>query len=175
MKVDQYGQMVYDSADVFDILMHEVNSSVDNFKPGPFIVDDSTIDINAANKVAGYNALLEHTKDNTLTVDEFDKAHQESWFMPTSYKEMDICEHVLSLCETQPELQRCGEELLMYQERNLFDLLRYIKYLVDIMELNSVIWGVGRGSSVSSYVLYKLKVHKIDSMYYNLDVGEFLR
>ena len=62
-----------------------------------------------------------------------------------------------------------------YQERNLFDLLRYLKYLVDLMRKNRLIWGVGRGSSVASYVLYLLGVHRIDSMYYDLDPSEFLR
>jgi DNA polymerase III alpha subunit len=68
-----------------------------------------------------------------------------------------------------------GHELLLYQERGLFDLLRYLKYLVDTMHDNHVIWGVGRGSSVASYVLYLLGVHRIDSMYYELDPAEFLR
>lgn len=95
--------------------------------------------------------------------------------MPAEYKTLDIAEHVLSLCNTQEQLQRCGQELLLYQERNLFDLLRYLKYLVDVMKDNHIIWGVGRGSSVASYVLYKLGVHRIDSMYYNLDIAEFLR
>jgi DNA polymerase-3 subunit alpha len=79
------------------------------------------------------------------------------------------------LCDTEAELQRCGTELLLYQERNLFDLLKYLKYLVDVMKQNNVIWGVGRGSSVASYVLYKLGVHRIDSLHYNLNVAEFLR
>ena len=95
--------------------------------------------------------------------------------MPDEYKNMDIAEHVLSLFETQTELQRCGQELLLFQERGLFDLLRYLKYLVDVMRENRVIWGVGRGSSVASYVLYKLGVHRIDSMFYDLDPREFLR
>ncbi len=43
------------------------------------------------------------------------------------------------------------------------------------MRENHVIWGVGRGSSVSSYVLYKLGIHRIDSIFYDLDVEEFLR
>jgi len=63
----------------------------------------------------------------------------------------------------------------MYQERDLFNLLRYLKYLVDVMSDNQVIWGVGRGSSVASYVLYKLGVHRIDSLHYDLDPAEFLR
>lgn len=95
--------------------------------------------------------------------------------MPADYQDMDIAAHVLSLCQTQEQLQRCGAELLLYQERDLFDLLRYLKYLVDVMKTNNIVWGVGRGSSVASYVLYLLGVHRIDSMYYNLDITEFLR
>jgi DNA polymerase III alpha subunit len=95
--------------------------------------------------------------------------------MPKEYKQLDIAAHILGLCESEAELQRCGQELLLYQERNLFDLLRYLAYLVAVMKSNCVIWGVGRGSSVASYVLYKLGVHRIDSLYYNLDINEFLR
>jgi DNA polymerase-3 subunit alpha len=95
--------------------------------------------------------------------------------MPDSYKQLDIAQHILDLCTTDTELQRCGHELLLYQERDLFDLLRFLKYLVDTMSEHQVIWGVGRGSSVASYVLYKLGVHRIDSMFYELDVEEFLR
>jgi DNA polymerase III alpha subunit len=95
--------------------------------------------------------------------------------MPEQYKNMDIAAHVLGLCTTEAELQRCGKELLLYQERNLFNLLRFMAYMVDVMTEHNIVWGVGRGSSVASYVLYKLKVHQIDSMYYNLDVEEFLR
>jgi DNA polymerase III alpha subunit len=43
------------------------------------------------------------------------------------------------------------------------------------MHEHNLIWGVGRGSSVASYVLYKIGIHKIDSLFYDLDVGEFLR
>jgi len=50
-----------------------------------------------------------------------------------------------------------------------------LKYLVDTLRKNNVIWGVGRGSSVASYVLFLLGVHKIDSLYYNLDIEEFLK
>jgi DNA polymerase III alpha subunit len=117
-----------------------------------------------------YNELV-----GQLTTEEFDHRNQQTWFMPDEYKQLDIAQHVLSTCTSDQEVQRVGHELLMYQERNLFDLLRYLKYLVDIMTHNHLIWGVGRGSSVASYVLYKLGVHKIDSLYYDLDPAEFLR
>ena len=91
------------------------------------------------------------------------------------FRSLDIAEYVLNLCSTNAELQRCGQELMMFQERNLFNLLRYLKFLVDLMTQHRLIWGVGRGSSVASFVLYKLGVHKIDSLYYDLDPAEFLR
>ena len=95
--------------------------------------------------------------------------------MPDEYKTLDIAQYILDLCTTEPELQRVGEELLLYQERNLFPLLQYLKYFVDTMRANKVVWGLGRGSSTASYVLYLLGVHKINSLYYDLPVEEFLK
>jgi len=105
----------------------------------------------------------------------FDQTMQSNWHMPDEYKQLDIAQWVLDKCSSQAELQRVGEELLLYGERDLFDLLRYLKYFVDTMRSNKVVWGLGRGSSVASYVLYLIGVHKINSMYYDLDIHEFLR
>jgi DNA polymerase-3 subunit alpha len=118
---------------------------------------------------------IRHVGDPTVTMTVFDQQAQARWHMPQEYKTLDIAEYILGLCSTEAELQRVGHELLLYQEKDLFNLLRYLKYLVDIMTENCVIWGVGRGSSVASYVLYKLGVHKINSMFYNLEPKEFLR
>jgi len=105
----------------------------------------------------------------------FDQAMQSNWHMPDEYKQLDIAQWLMDQCKTQPELQRVGEELLLYAERDLLDLLRYLKYFVDTMRANDVVWGLGRGSSVASYALYLIGVHRINSMYYDLDIGEFLR
>ena len=174
MNQDKFGQMVFNSDEVFDILMHDVNSSEVDYKPGPFLIEDKNTNVEKINSLVGYEALINYLESDK-SVDDFDRENQQDWWMPDSYKEMDIAKYVLDLCNSAAELQRCGEELLLYVKKDLLDLLRYMKYLVDIMELNNVIWGVGRGSSVSSYVLYKLKVHRIDSMFYNLDPREFLR
>jgi DNA polymerase III alpha subunit len=95
--------------------------------------------------------------------------------MPDEYKRMDIAKWLLDECKSQAELQRVGEELLLYQERDLFDLLRYLKYMVDTFRKNNVVWGLGRGSSVASFALYLIGVHKINSMYYDLNINEFLK
>jgi DNA polymerase-3 subunit alpha len=95
--------------------------------------------------------------------------------MPQEYAELDIAKHILELCKTPEDLQRVAQELLLFQEQNLFPLLCYLKYLVDTMREHSVVWGVGRGSSVASYVLYIIGVHKINPIKHNLDWREFLR
>jgi len=170
MTSDRYGQLIYSDSDIIDLLMQGRNL----LDLKQLLVDDS-VDLQQLTAVVETVPDLVGYQHSVETIEEFDQRLQSCWHMPEEYRELDIAAHVLSLCTTQEQLQRCGEELLLYQERGLFDLLRYLKYLVSVMTEHGVIWGVGRGSSVSSYVLYLLKVHRIDSMYYNLDIHEFLR
>ena len=67
------------------------------------------------------------------------------------------------------------KDLTEFEKRGMSDLLRYMIYLVDFMRENNIVWGVGRGSSVASYILYLIGIHSVDSMKYNLDWREFLR
>jgi hypothetical protein len=173
MKTNKFGEIIYGEDDVCTLLMQGRNIS-----ELEHLTVDSGINVESlASLIEDPSAILTWTfpEDSSISVPEFDHIRQGHWFMPDEYKSMDIAEYVLSLCSTQQQLQRCGQELMLFQERNLFDLLKYLKYLVDVMRKNNVIWGVGRGSSVASYVLYKLGVHRIDSMFYDLDPQEFLR
>jgi hypothetical protein len=173
MKQNNFGELVFSENDICDLLMQ--GRSVDSLKH--LVVDPSVNIEELAMHVERPESLLTWTFPYNVetSVPEFHLTQQNSWHMPDEYKQLDIAAHILGLCQSEAELQRCGEELLLYQERNLFDLLRYLKYLVDVMTANCVIWGVGRGSSVASYVLYQLGVHRIDSLYYKLDCREFLR
>lgn len=170
MKTNKFGQLVYSENDVCDLLMqgHDMN------KFNGMIVDDS---VRANHMPDLISPMIQFGQPESPDSDvaRFHQQQQSHWHMPDQYRDMDIATHVLDLCRTEAELQRCGAELLLFQERNLFDLLKYLKYMVDVMSANQVVWGVGRGSSVASYVLYKLGVHRIDSLYYNLDISEFLR
>jgi len=173
MKQNKFGELVFSEDDICDLLMQ--GRTVDSLQR---MTVDETVDLeNLVGLIEKPESLFRwsfpHNSD--IAVPEFHLTQQNSWHMPAEYKQLDIAEHILGLCKSEAELQRCGEELLLFQERNLFDLLRYLKYLVDVMTINCVIWGVGRGSSVASYVLYKLGVHRIDSLFYNLDCREFLR
>jgi len=162
---NKFGELVYSKQDIMSLIMqgHSINN----------IIVDSTVTLD--NSLLD-NPLIPLTEMyDTVSVPQFDYMNQQEWMMPNEYKQLDIAEYLLGLCTTDAELQRVGQELLLYNEKNLFDLLRYLKYLVDTMKANDIIWGVGRGSSVASYVLYLLEIHKVDSMYYDLDPEEFLR
>jgi DNA polymerase III alpha subunit len=118
---------------------------------------------------------LKELEEITADPVEWHEVNQNTWFMPDEYKNMDIAKWLLDLCRNETELQRTGTELLMYAERDLLDLLRYLKYFVDTLRSNNIVWGVGRGSSVASFVLYLIGVHRINSITYNLDIDEFIR
>ena len=73
------------------------------------------------------------------------------------------------------EWNRAFEEIQEFERRDMKNLLRYMVYLVDFMRENNIVWGVGRGSSVASYVLYLIGIHRVNSIQFDLDWREFLR
>ena len=170
MKYDQYGQAYTDSNELCNLLYKDPKLDISRFQ-----VEDSLEYNRSVAELHAELDLLDSYHEIFQTVEEFDSTLQHNWHMPQEYRDLDIAEYVLGLCHQEHELQRVGKELLLYQERDLFDLLRYLKYLVDTLRKNNVVWGVGRGSSVASYVLFLIGVHKIDSLYYNLDIEEFLK
>jgi DNA polymerase III alpha subunit len=170
---NKFDELVFSESDICNVIMQ--GRDVDSLR---HVIVDETVNLKELIRhVEQPESLLTWAfpHDSNISTLEFHKAQQSMWHMPDNYKNLDIAQHVLGLCQTEAELQRCGAELLLYQERDLFDLLRYLTYLVDIMTKNHIIWGVGRGSSVASYVLYLLGIHRINSMHYNLDIAEFLR
>jgi DNA polymerase III alpha subunit len=170
MKQNKFGELIFAETDIMDLVMQGHDLSILDV----MIVDD-TVNLASMSDTLDPVPRLQQQRFHTVSVPEWHRQQQANWHMPEKYKQLDIAAHVLGLCAAEAELQRCGQELLLYQERDLFDLLRYLTYLVDVMTENNIIWGVGRGSSVASYVLYKLGVHRIDSLHYNLDIHEFLR
>ena len=172
MRSNQYGEIVLDETDLCDLIMQ--GRDLTQMK----CVVDHTVDIESAIQLLedpGQLVTWTFPYNSDISVPDWDSIQQRNWHMPAEYQQLDIAELVVAMCDTPEKLQRVGHELLLYQERGLFNLLRYLKYLVDVMKNNHVIWGVGRGSSVASYVLYLLGVHRIDSIYYDLAVEEFLR
>ena len=107
--------------------------------------------------------------------DKYNAALIDNWYIPEHYKSIDARRWILNRPMTHEERDRVMAELQEFQARDMMPLLNFLLYMVDTMRENNIVWGVGRGSSVASYVLYLIGVHRINSMKYNLDYKEFFR
>jgi len=168
MITDYYGRPIYTERDLVDIYMKNPDQKLKH------VYTDTKIEIDPSLEINKVPQLIEHTLAQ-LSVADFDEEMRNKWHMPVQYREFDIAKWLLEQCKHEEEIQRVGKELLLYQNRGHFILLQYMKYLVDLMRENNIVWGVGRGSSVSSFVLFLIGIHRINSIYYGLDVEEFLK
>jgi DNA polymerase III alpha subunit len=125
------------------------------------------------------------------TVEQFNSACEEldlekienvvqwskDFLIPKYYKDLDVEEYIRARArmEAPDTAARVEHELALYKAMNLYPVLQLMIYIVDTMRKNNIVWGVGRGSSVASYCLYLIGVHKIDSIKYNLNIREFLK
>lgn len=168
MATDLYGRQILSEDDLCQIYMRNPDQVITNALVDKEIVFNKNLELKNVPKITTYQNL-------NLSITDFDKINQNTWYMPIEYQNFDIAKYVLDLCVEEYELQRVGEELIKFQEREMFPLLCYCKYLVDTMRNNNIVWGVGRGSSVSSYVLYLIGIHRINSLHYGLNIDEFLK
>jgi DNA polymerase III alpha subunit len=171
MHIDQYGIAIYDSQDIEKFLYQGKNNFLDKILVNGN--DPEIIKYNQTCEQMGGNPLVIH-QCLDLDISVFDSKLQKDWMMPEEYKILDI-ETFLVQHSNKAHYQRLMEELAEFRARNMLDLLRWLKYFVDTCRKENIVWGVGRGSSVSSYILYVIGVHKIDPIRYNLDWRDFLR
>ena len=167
--IDKFGQVVNNETEAMTLLYHNPTLDI-----GQIVLEDATKYKTATKDLYSELAQVQQYVESNLTVEEFDKQKQQNWYMPKEYKDFDIAKWLLDQCSNDEELQRAGKELLVFQERGLMMLLNYMKYLVDTMRSNNIVWGVGRGSSVGSFVLYKIGINRINPIYYRLDFEDFL-
>jgi len=165
---DYYGRPIYTERDLVDIYMKNPDQKLKG------VLTDRKLEIDPSLEIENVPELIEHTLAQ-VSVADFDEEMRSKWHMPAKYRELDIAKWLLEQCKHEEEIQRVGKELLLYQKRGQFQLLQYMKYLVDLMREHNIVWGVGRGSSVSSFVLFLIGIHRINSIYYGLDVEEFLK
>lgn len=168
MRLDNLGTPIFSSQDIFELIYQGKLDILPKL-----LTEAGDPEIIKFNENSDGIKLKEY-QELSVTVEEFDQALQSDWFMPDKYKTLDIEEWLLDSCPEENH-QRLIDELQEYRARNMLNLLRWLKYFVDTCRKNNIVWGVGRGSSVASYTLYLLEVHKIDSLKYNLDWREFLR
>jgi len=167
--IDDYGVVVFREQGIMELLYRG--------KP----IDDITVETSRGTKL--FNELAEiYDKDKfttyakqTITVTDFDKNLQDTWVMPVDIQNMDIKQYLLAKCITDEEMDRVQYELNLFEERGMLPLLNLVLWLVNIFRANNIVWGIGRGSSVSSYCLYLIGLNKINPLDFNLDIEEFLK
>jgi len=171
MKMNQAGQLVVKETDAIQALYQDKSIS-------DIVVED-------VKWIERYNTLtdlfdfpenkIKYELSSELSSNEFVEDCISEWNLPQKYKDIDIVEWLNNIELTQQQQDRLNLELQLYKERNMLPVLQFLLYFIDKLKDNNIVWGVGRGSSVSSYVLFLMGVHRIDSVKYNLDIKEFLK
>lgn len=173
MKLDNLGLPRFADRDIIDLIYKGNANKIGN------IFAESSAEVKLFNKIMedlrGGIEIKEYQEMN-VPQEEFDSILQNEWFMPEKYKKLNIEEYLSTIVSVKsPEWKVVSEELAEFKKRKMYPLLQFLVYLVDFMRDNKIVWGVGRGSSVASYVLYAIGIHKINPIQYGLDWREFLR
>jgi DNA polymerase III alpha subunit len=183
LKTDSNGVPIFSNKNLVDMIYTGHADKVH------VVLCNESDDIDKFNSAMEEQGLEPLQKYIPLDVDQktFDGVCQGEWFMPDEYKKIDLKDYLLeqlrikgnfkdrARAQVSKSWYRVMEELDAFESRDMGNLLRYMIYLVEFMRSNNIVWGVGRGSSVSSYVLYLIGVHRIDSIQFDLDWREFLR
>lgn len=138
------------------------------FKHGPDILSLCQTDADIQQYV---NRISTECLNYPIPQSEINPTH---WFVPKDYFP-NLVEWLYDQCETQEQRDRVMEELELYIKNNMYEVLHVMKYIVDTLREHKIVWGVGRGSSVASYILYLIGVHKIDSIKYSIPIEEFFK
>lgn len=149
-----------------------------NIDPSRIAVTEVTADIVRFNRLA---------KDKISTKEEIDAEKISfDWKIPPEYLALNVEERVWAAFwkkhpsfksprDQNERTERIARELREYASRGLLDVLRVLIYTVDKFKQNNVVWGVGRGSSCASYILYLLEVHSVDPVKYEIPLEEFFK
>lgn len=109
-----------------------------------------------------------------------------AWKLPAEYLKLDVNQHVLKVfgerlpglaygdSQTEVAINRVAQELAEFERRGLFDLLRVMIYVLDRFRETNQVYGVGRGSSCASFILFLLGLHVVDPVKFEVPLEEFM-
>ena len=170
VKINEYGDCIYSEDEIIEQLYIDPQLNIDNL----FI--ETAKQYNESLKKIGINLpFLQEEPSHSETATEFDQRMQKNWFMPQEYHDIDTLAYLLDRCQTDEEKDRVNIEHELFEKKNFIKVLQFLIYFIDTLRKNNIVWGVGRGSSVASFCLFLIGVHKINPLLYNLDHREFLR
>lgn len=123
-------------------------------------------------------SLLDSNLDSLLVSDQAcfkDYNWYDNWNTPDPWASVSVLDYCIDKCTTDEQRIRVCEEYKLYEDREMIPVLCHLIWMVHYMRSNNILWGVGRGSSVSSYILYLIGIIRINPMDFNLDIREFLK
>ena len=142
MRLDQFGNPIFNSLDIFKALYR---GKLTNIKD---ITVDYSDDIEQLENTAGFTFHKFNEQLNQIDIKDFDSALQSDWFMPEEYRHFDIEEYCLTRCTTPEQVARVLDEMKAYSDRGMIPLLQWTKHFVDTCIENDIVWGVDRKSVV---------------------------
>lgn len=154
----------------------DVEKFISMVPSGKLAVDELTANIKQ------YNSLV--SKSEAITIKEGCNPLNFDWNIPDKYKELDLKSYLMDkLLDMEvyddhglkKRISRTLTELSVFEKAGLIPLLQCLVYVVDVFTQDEIVWGVGRGSSVSSYILYLIGIHDIDCMQFDLPFSDFMK
>ena len=169
IKINETGDCIFTEQDAIDLLY--TNPEFDISK----LFFELTEQYNNSIKDTGLDLQQLQTVPKRPTPAKVDETNIANWFMPQKYYELNVLQWLLDKCQNDFEKKRVEQEYLLFEKKNFIKVLQFLIYFIDTLRANNIVWGVGRGSSVASFCLFLIGVHKINPLQYNLDITEFLR
>ncbi len=168
-KINDHGDVLFTEQDAIELLYTDPEFDVTK------LFFEDTTKYNSTVKELGLDLPIIHEAPERGNLQEFDKQNINDWHMPAEYYEINVLQWLLDKCQNDEEKERVQLEYDLFEKKQFIRVLQFLIYFVDTLRNNNIVWGVGRGSSVSSFCLFLIGVHKINPMLYNLDYKEFLR
>jgi len=169
MKTNDYGDVIFSEEDVLGLIYQNPD-----FNISKLFFEDPT-KYNSVIKELALDLPELKTIPTRESLEKFDRQNIDDWNMPEKYYQINVLEWLLKKCQSDAERLRVQLEYDLFEKKNFIRVLQFLIYFVDTLRANNVVWGVGRGSSVSSFCLFLIGVHKINPLLYDLDYREFLR
>ena len=106
------------------------------------------------------------------------------WQVPEPYLSLDLEEYIwecmrvhmpqdYTLAQQEQAIKRIEDELKEVETRGMTQFFRTIVYILARMHNEKVVWGVGRGSSCASYLLFLMGLHVVDCVKFQVPMEEF--
>ena len=169
-KRNEFGDCVYTESDVLELIYQDPEFDISRLQ-----IESPQQYLTALRELGIDLPVITPPIERKEKLKEFDEKNIADWHMPEEYKDLDIRNYLLERCNNDAEKQRVEDEYKIFSEKGFTKVLQFLVYFIDTLRQHNIVWGVGRGSSVSSFCLFLIGVHKINPLLYDLDHREFLR